>query len=488
MAPAGTPAPGGGNLRGARGPLLAWTDSMRRAGPAESSGAQSTSPRPLDISLPGARTLIWLLGMAAALGGALSASRAEGAPLRDPPRGAVDPADARATATAGSAALRYNGTIRGLDAPFAAAVNRLSRKIYVTEPNRNRVVVFDRLGRRRGSFGAGLLRRPTALAFDFSGNLAVVSAGAREIVLFRPGGTPIARADLPALLPVGLAFEPISRRLLVSDAAADSVWTSRDGRTWAQERPAGLSAPVGVAAAGGHFFVVSSTDTRLMELTPTGRLFRALPLRGARRPLGVTIPPFGSSLVVSSADSGSALFASQIGGPLTAFGGEGRMDTPFLPGSECTRVAFPDFTGDRLVVFNLPDPGSCTQGLTLRGAVAGSRLRRIVAPVVAENDSVVLLSARLSVPAGRGRAKRYRLRPMRTSLSAGIEKKLRLRVPARAAAGIRAALAQRRRSTARLSFAVRNRAGDRRRVVGRLVYSPRALAGSAALLPARGRP
>ncbi len=389
---------------------------------------------------------------------------------------------------AGSTALRYNGTIEGLDSPFAVAVNHLSRKIYVTEPNRNRVVVFDRLGRRKGSFGEAVLKRPTALAFDFSGNLAVVSAGAREIVSFRPSGTPIARAGLPAALPVGLAFEPISRRLLVSDTAADSVWTSEDGRSWTEERPAGLSAPVGVASAGGHFFVVSSTDTRLMELSSTGRLYRTLPLRGARRPLGVTIPPFGSSLVVSSADSGSGLFGPQIGGPLITFGEEGRMETPFLPGSECTRVAFPDFTGNRLVVFNLPNPG-CTQGLTLRGAVAASRFRRIVAPVVAENDSVVSLTAHVSVPAGRGPAKRYRLRPIRTSLSAGIEKKLRLRVPARAAAGVRAALAQRRRSTAKLTFTVKNRAGDRRRVIGRLTYSPRALGASASRpFRAPGRP
>ena len=467
---------------------------MKSAGSAESSGALSASLRHIDVPLRGvhalsarARIRISPLIIAIALVGALPASAAQVAPLRDSPPPAFAPADARATA-AQTAALRYNGTIKGLDAPFAVAVNHLSRKIYVTEPNRNRVVVFDRLGRRKASFGEGVLRRPTALAFDFSGNLAVVSAGAREIVSFRPGGTPIARAGLPAALPVGLAFEPISRRLLVSDIAADAVWTSGDGQSWTEERPAGLSAPAGVAAAGGHFFVVSSTDTRLMELSSNGRLYRTLPLRGARRPLGVTIPPFGSSLVVSSADTGGALFGPQIGGPLTTFGDEGRMETPFLPGSECTRVAFPDFTGNRLVVFNLPNPG-CTQGLTLRGAVAGSGFRRIVAPVVAENDSVVSLRARVSVPAGRGPAKRYRLRPTRTSLSAGIEKKLRLRVPARAAAGIRAALAQRRRSTATLSFAMRNRAGDRRRVVGRLVYSPRALRASAArLLPAPGRP
>ncbi len=422
--------------------------------------------------------------MAAALAGAFPAAGAHGAPLRDSPPVSVVPLNPHAMTTA-SGAVRYNGTIKGLHSPYAVAVNHLSRKIYVTEPDRNRVVVFDRLGRRRGTFGGAFLRRPTALAFDFAGNLAVLSAGAREILTFRPSGVPLRRATVPASLPLGLAFEPRGRRVLVSDGGADAVWIAAEGRPWTQERPPGLSAPVGAAAAGGHFFVVSSTDTRLMELSGTGKLFRALPLRGAQRPLGVTIPPFGSSLVVSSASSGSGLFGPQIGGPLTAFGRGGRMKTPFLPGSECTRVAFPDLTRDRLVVFDLPNAGFCTQGLTIRGAVAASGFRRIVAPVVAENDSVVSLASRVSVRGARGRPTRYRLRSQRASLTAGIEKKLRLAVPARAAAAIRQALKRRRRSTARLTFIVKNRAGDRRRVTGRLIFSSSALRGSAARAPGR---
>lgn len=400
------------------------------------------------------------------------------APLRDFGRPAATSTDARAAA--GGPALRYNGTIGGLDAPYAVAVNHYSRKIYVTEPKRNRVVVFDRLGRRKGTFGASILKGPTALAFDFSGNLAVLSAGAREIALFRPGGAPIARGSVPSALPLGLAFEPIGRRVLVTDAAADAVWTMRDGRNWVQAKPAGLTAPIGAAAYGGRFFVVSSTDTRLMVLSSTGDLIRALPLRGARRPLGVTIPPFGNGLVVSSAGSRSGLFGEQIGGPLTTFGGR-RMSTPSLPGSECSRVAFPDLTRDRVVVFDLPNAESCTQGLALRGAVSAPPFRRIVVPVVAEADSRLLLRSRVSVRAGRGRLKRYRLRSLRTSLTAGIERKLRLKVPARAAAEIRRAISPRGRATATLTFTVRNRAGDRRRVTGRLLYSSRALraAGSA---------
>ena len=430
---------------------------MERAGSAGSRGVQSGR----------------LLPMATVLTIALTAPAAHGAPLRDAP-----PAEPAAAAAARSIP-RYNGTIGGLDSPFAVAVNHLSRKIYVTEPKRNRVVVFDRLGRRRGTFGAAILRGPTALAFDFAGNLAVVSAGTDEIVFFRPSGRPIARTPIPAAVPLGLAFEPVSRRLLISDTSADAVWTSADGGSWRQERPAGLTAPAGAAAAGGSFFVVSSTDTRLMELSGTGTLIRALPLRGARRPLGVTIAPFGNGLAVSSADGQSGLFGRQIGGPLESFGAR-RMTTPILPGSECTRVLYPDFTGDRVVAFDLPESGSCTQGLALRGAGTASGFRRIIAPVVAENDSRVVLTARVSVPAPRGRPKRYRLRPVRTSLTAGIEKKLRLKVPGRAAAGIRQALRQRRNARATLVFAVRNRAGDRRRVIGRLVYSARTLRGLAA--------
>ena len=448
---------------------------MRTVVPARPSGAQGAARCRIVFPVPPIRSRGRLPATVIALAIALTASTAEGAPLKDSPPGDRGSTDAATTAASGST-LRYNGTITGLDSPFAVAVNHYSRKIYVTEYNRNRVVVFDRLGRRKGTFGAAILRRPTALAFDFSGNLAVLSAEAREIALFRPSGTLIGRARVPASLPLGLAYNPIGRRLLVTDTAADAVWTTRDGRAWREQRPAGLTAPVGAAAAGGHFFVVSSADTRLMELSATGDLIRALPLTRARRPLGVTIPPPGRGLVVSSADSRSGLFGRQIGGPLESFGGGGRMTTPSLPGSECTRVAFPDFAGNRVVVFNLPDARSCTQGLALRGAVTKSGFRRIVAPVVSENDSTASLSTRLSVPTSRG-ARRYRLRPLRTALTAGIEKKLRLRVPATAAAEIRKALMQRRRSTATLTFTVKNRAGDKRRVIGRLIYSSRALRG-----------
>lgn len=375
------------------------------------------------------------------------------------------------------ATLPYNGTIRGLDAPYAVAFNHYRRTIHVTEPRRNRVVVFDRLGRRRGAFGSGVLNRPTALAFDLSGNLAVLSSGSREIVLFRRGGGVIARAPIPAMSPLGLAYDAIGRRLLVTDTAADKVWITRNGVTWTPEEPAGLSAPVGVAAARGRFYVVSSADARLMELSSTGKLIRALPLKGARKPFGITIPPFGNGLVASSADTSEGLFASRLGGPLTRFGGRRRITTPILPGSECTRVALPDFAGNRVVAFDLPNAGSCTQGLRLRTAVTSRDFRRIRATVAAENDGSVSVRTRVSVATEAGRVKRYRLRPVRADLLAEKEKRLRLRVPAAAATEIRKALARRRVATVTLSFIVRNLAGDRRRLVGRLVYRSRALRG-----------
>lgn len=424
----------------------------------------------MDFSLRRVWASVSLLVVTTALATGPDALGAERTPLRDSRAAAARLTDARAAGARSTPG--YNGTITGLDSPYAVAVNRYSRKIYVTEPGRNRVVVLDRLGRRKGTFGAAVLKLPTALAFDLSGNLAVLSARAGEIVSFRPNGTLIGRSRIPASLPLGLAFDPVRRHLLVTDTAADAVWITRDGRSWRQQRPAGLTAPVGASAAAGHFFVVSSTDNRLMELSSTGDLIRALPLRRARRPLGVTIPPFGNGLVVSSADGRGALFSPHIGSPLERFGDGGRMTTPSLPGSECTRVLFPDSTGNRVVAFDLPNAENCTQGLGLRGAVTGRGLRRIVAPVVAENDSVVSLKTRISVPSRRGGAKRWRLRSLRTSLAAGIEKKLRLKVPASAAAAIRNALTQRRRSTATLIYTVTNRAGDRRRVVGRVLYSP----------------
>lgn len=168
---------------------------MRTAGSAGSSGTKRASFR--GTGVPRRRAFVRLVALATTLVGALAASGAQSAPLRDSPPAATAPLQTHAMA-AGHTTLRYNGTIKGLDAPFAVAINHLSRKIYVTEPNRHRVVVFDRLGRRRGTFGRAFLNRPGALAFDFAGNLAVLSTGAREIVWFRPSGVPLARSAVPA--------------------------------------------------------------------------------------------------------------------------------------------------------------------------------------------------------------------------------------------------------------------------------------------------
>ncbi len=397
-----------------------------------------------------------------------SVAAATRTPLRDAP-----PAGPAVTAAAARTSLPYNGTIKGVDAPWAVAVNRYSRKIYVTELGRNQVAVFNRLGEPRGALGQGVLIRPTALAFDFLGNLAVLSAS-RQIALFRPNGSLLARGPVPAVQPVGLAFNPSGRQLLITDRATNSVWISRDGRTWTQEKPPGLFAPVGADAAHGRFFVVSSGNGRLFELGPDGKLIRTRPLNGAQGPLGVTFPPFGNGLVVSSVRNHQGLFASRIGRRFTAFGAR-RMTAPVLPGSECTRVAFADFAGDRVVAFDLPNAASCAQGVGLRRAETSRDFRRIAATIVAEHDSRLSLGAVVRVPGPTGRVKRYRLRGARTTLMADTEKRLRLRIPRRAAIGIRGALRRRQRSVVKLTFVVRNTAGDRRRAGGQLVFRSRSL-------------
>ena len=404
-------------------------------------------------------------------------------PLRDAP-----PAGPTVSAAAARTSLPYNGTIKGVKAPWAVAVNRYSRKIYVTEFGRNRVAVFNRLGEARGAFGQGVLNRPTALAFDFLGNLAVLSAS-RQLALFRPNGSLLARVPVPAVQPVGLAYNASGRRLLITDRGSNSVWITRDGRTWTQEKPPGLLAPVGADAARGRFFVVSSGNGRLFELGPDGKLIRTRPLNGAQGPLGVTFPPFGNGLVVSSVRNHQGLFASRIGRRFTAFGAR-RMTAPVLPGSECTRVAFPDFAGDRVVAFDLPNAASCAQGVGLRRAETSRDFRRIAATIVAEHDSRLSLGAVVRVPGPSGRVKRYRLRGARTTLMADTEKRLRLRIPRRAAIGIRGALQRRQRSVVKLTFVVRNTAGDRRRAVGQLVFRSRSLrrtAGAASTRVVVGR-
>jgi hypothetical protein len=328
------------------------------------------------------------------------------------------------------------------------------------------------LGRRTGTLGEGVLDRPTGLAFDFLGNLAVVSAGSREIAVFTPRGRLILKAPVPAALALGLAFEPRGRRALLTDARTGGVWLTQDGRSWSLRQPEGLDRPLGVDATGGRFLVVGSGDDHLVELDSGGEVVERYRLNGASRAVGVTLPPFGNGAVVSSAGNHSGLFAARLGQPFVRFGGARRMTAPTLPGSECTRVAFPDFVGNRVVAFDLPNAASCVQTLRLRRAVTARSLRRITLTAVAENDGSVKIGGRALVPSEGGRIKRYRLPAVTEPVVAAVGKEVRLAIPAAAARALRGALRRRDTALVTLVFSVRNAAGDRRRLTGRLLYRP----------------
>jgi len=392
------------------------------------------------------------------------------APLRDSGPSSSPSAGAAAPArTSASGRPRYNGTIERVDAPFGVAFNHYSRKIYVTESRRNRIAVFDRLGRRVSTFGERVLTRPTAIAFDFFGSVAVLSAGSREIALFTPGGRLITKFGVPAAAPLGLAYDMPSRRLLVTDTFANSAWIGTYGRGFVRVAPNGLRGPGGVAAAGGRFLIAAGTDGRLFELSAAGKLIRELSSQPATQPFGVTFPPFGNGVLLTSRNESRALFARRVGHPLRPFGGRPRMTRPMLPGSECSRAAFPDLAGNRVVAYDLPNAGSCVQALRLSRAVTAPDLSRIALTVVAENDGAVSVRSRIDVRSGRG-VKRFRTRLVKAALIAARKDKVRVAIPRRAARALRRTLRRGRRAVVRLRFDVSNRAGSKRRLSARLVY------------------
>ncbi len=145
------------------------------------------------------------------------------------------------------------------------------------------------------------------------------------------------------------------------------------------------------------------------------------------------------------------------------------MTRPALPGSECSRAAFPDLAGNRVVAYDLPNAGSCVQALRLNRAVTARDLRRIALTVVAENDGAVTVRSRIHVRSTR-RVRRYRTRPVTAALVAARRDKIRIPIPRHVARAIRRTLRRGRRAVVALRFDVVNRAGSKRRLSARLVY------------------
>lgn len=92
-----------------------------------------------------------------------------------------------------------DSSLIGADA-IAAATTPVGERVWLLDRRAGRVRVFDREGRALGSWGAGLLRQPVALAADRRGRLVVLDAQDRSVWLFQ-GDPPAGAAPSAAAAP-----------------------------------------------------------------------------------------------------------------------------------------------------------------------------------------------------------------------------------------------------------------------------------------------
>lgn len=231
--------------------------------------------------------------------------------------------------------------------PLAVAAR--GGRIYVTDTEGRRVVVFD-LGRRRTfAFGfrlQGELRKPAGIAIDAGGDVYVVDATARRLVVFDALGLFKRSIDGSRdwQRPTGVAVNAGGDRIYVvdtggveSDEHRVHAYDGRGVRRFVLGRRGSsegeFNLPVDAAvAADGTLYVLDAGNFRVQAFAPDGRYLRSFGSVGNGfgqfgRPRGIAVD--GDGLVyVSDASFCNVQVFTPAGELLLALGARGQNDGP----------------------------------------------------------------------------------------------------------------------------------------------------------------
>jgi DNA-binding beta-propeller fold protein YncE len=230
--------------------------------------------------------------------------------------------------------------------------------------------------------------QPAGLALGDNGELFMADAEARHIVrLDREGRVLQIFGDGILQRPVGLAIDPLRRRLLVADAHAHAIrvfslngelldeWGSRGGE---EETPTSRSGaplesltfnfPTFLTYAADKVYVTDTMNSRVLVISAeTGRTLRAIGERGVyqgnfARPKGVAVDSEENIYVIEGYFDHVVVF-NKHGQLLMAFGGTGAEPGKFnLPGGvwidHHDRVFVADTNTGRVQVFQFLGGGT----------------------------------------------------------------------------------------------------------------------------------
>ncbi len=230
-------------------------------------------------------------------------------------------------------------------------------RVLVTDFGRRSVVVFDVAARGvdewRNATATTFFMAPVGIAVGEDGNVFVADADLAVVARLDSAGRPLSLIGEGQLgRPTGLAYDPASKRLFVTDTPAHQVKVfGLDGKlldAWgeqgdeadrAKERGNGeellLNWPTHLAVARGKLYIADSMNARVMVVAAdSGKPLASIGTRGNYvgnlvRPKGVAVDSEGNVYVIESFHDRMLVFNGK-GQFLMSIGGEGGAAGQFV--------------------------------------------------------------------------------------------------------------------------------------------------------------
>jgi DNA-binding beta-propeller fold protein YncE len=253
-----------------------------------------------------------------------------------------------------------------LQRPQAGVVDAQGR-VLVTDVSRGAVFVFDEAGGQlqlwqQASAGQRFVA-PIGIAAGRGGRVYVADAELGRVAVLDAQGRPQAEIGAGVLQrPTGLAFDPAQARLFVADTTAHDVKVFDEaGRLidrWG--RPGELNAPTHLAWSQGVLYVADTLNARVLAFDELGQPLRQLGRRGLYignlvRPKGVAADDEGNVYVVEGLHDHLLVYDQQAQLLLSIGGTGAEVGKFYLPAGVWldtrNRVFVADMFNGRVVVF-----------------------------------------------------------------------------------------------------------------------------------------
>lgn len=220
------------------------------------------------------------------------------------------------------------GAVTGLQHPLGIAIGA-DGLLYIGESGRRAISVYNRAGEQVGSLGAGQLQMPNDIALDRQGNLWVVDSQdlAHAVKQFSPQGELLNRFGPQGgssgyfRFAVGIAYDPVNNRLLVTDQRNNRIQAFSTSGQWLATF-SGDARIEGIAVDSlGRIYLADAYQGRVKVLDAAGNCVRdaagaCLYAGGFGQEAGrlltpsdVTIDPSGRLIVTSTNTSRIEVFA-----------------------------------------------------------------------------------------------------------------------------------------------------------------------------------